>query len=66
MYLPNGVWLHIKSFLFKTPEMKLYDKLVSDFDYLCKIKNELTFLLLFTIKIKYSNYGVKKVPQRHL
>ncbi len=43
MYLPNGVWLHIKSFLFKTPEMKLYDKLVSDFDYLCKIKNELTF-----------------------
>lgn len=42
-YLPKGVWLHIKSFLFKTHEMKQYDKLVKDFDYLCKVKNELKF-----------------------
>ena len=42
MYLPNGGYLYIKSFLFKTPEMKLYDKLVSDL-IIYKNKNELTF-----------------------
>ena len=38
MYIPNDVWLNIKSYMFKTPEMKKYD----DFTLLYKYSVKLT------------------------
>ena len=44
MYIPNDVWLNIKSYMFKTPEMKKYD----DFTLLYKYSVKLTETIKFS------------------
>ena len=43
MYIPDDIWLYIKSFMFKTPEMKKFDIFITDLDYKIKIINNIRF-----------------------
>ena len=43
MYIPNDIWIYIKSFMFKTPEMKNYDNFIESFNYKINDINNIQF-----------------------
>ena len=43
MYIPNDVWIYIKSFMFKTPEMRNYDNFIESFNYKINDINNIQF-----------------------
>lgn len=43
MYIPNDVWIYIKSFMFKTLEMKKFDIFIKDLDYKMNVINNIKF-----------------------
>ena len=43
MYIPNDVWTYIKSFVFKTPEMKKYDNFIESFNHKIDDINNIQF-----------------------
>ena len=43
MYIPDDVWNYIKSYMFKTPEMKKYDDFTLLYNYSVKLAKTITF-----------------------
>ena len=43
MYIPNDIWIYIKSFIFKTSEMKKFDIFIQDLNYKMNIINNIRF-----------------------
>ena len=43
MYIPDDVWKYIKSYMFKTPEMKKYDDFTLLYNYSVKLTKTIKF-----------------------
>tara|TARA_Y100000816_G_C25583823_1_gene313822 strand:- start:172 stop:390 length:219 start_codon:yes stop_codon:yes gene_type:complete len=43
MYIPNDIWQIIKTFMFKTPEMKQYDIFIENFNEKISAINNIHF-----------------------
>ena len=43
MYIPDDIWNYIKTYMFKTPEMKKYDDFTLLYNHSVKLAKKITF-----------------------
>ena len=60
MFFPTDVWIEIKKYLFKTHEMKEYDKFVIYFNKWSKFINNLKFKYEPYEQMLYDNWSFSK------